>query len=122
MKKISVFLLVALVFGVQNLNAETLSISRSNKLGVTLADQIQISKASYTLNGIPLAKSRHVQAQQYVSLLKKMKPSSTACGAGRFIILIEDGKLKKEISGCAEGAEYGKLIAQLYTLKKGSQP
>lgn len=117
MRMLKGVLFLAMTLATQALHAETLTLVRSNKLGANLVDQIKSEKTGYRLNGTLLAKSQNNNAQRYIALLKKLRSSSKICGAGNFIIVIEDGQLKKEIPGCAEGPEYGKIVAELYKLK-----
>ena len=95
---------------------DSITLSRSNKMGVTVVDKLSRDGEKYLLNYHPLSKSKNKFAADYWALARAIK-SSGECGAGKFVILREEAKRKIEVIGCAYGDEYGKLIAALYKLK-----
>lgn len=106
-----IFLMASMAF-----SQESITISRSNKLGVSVVDRLSKEGGKYFLNESALAKTRSKAAQEYWNLALKVK-SSAECGAGKFVIIYDNGSKKSEIVGCPYGDEYGKLIAALYKLK-----
>ncbi|MNJ92550.1 hypothetical protein D3C87_102230 [compost metagenome] len=96
-----------------------ITISRSNKLGMKLSDQLKIQDGKYYVNGLVVRKSSEKDAERVIGLFKKMKPSTKkVCGAGTFVLRIKEASKKTETKGCSEGKEYGLLMARLHSLKQ----
>ncbi len=97
--------------------AQSILISRDNKMGVLMVDRLTKDGKGFSFNHVKVPRSKNQLAQAAFERLLKMSPSKEQCFAGHFVLTIEDKAVKKEIRGCAEGDEYGKLIAALYKLK-----
>lgn len=96
----------------------TLTLSRSNKLGASLSDQLKSQDGKISVNGLVVPKKLTSDAQKVFDLVRGFNPPKKKfCGAGTFVLRIDNQGKKSEVKGCAEGKDYGWVVSRLHSLK-----